>query len=111
MKTSETLKVTTPSATEIVMTRTFDAQHQLVFDAFTKPELIRRWIGRHGDDMTACDVDLRVGGAYRYEFYLCADEHGQRSMFCETGTFRKIDPPVRIVCTESFDDYPGAAVT
>lgn len=46
-------------------TRTFDVPRQLVFDAFTKPELIRRWIDRDGDEMTVCDVDLRVGGAYR----------------------------------------------
>ncbi len=101
------LQVTTPSATEIVMTRTFDAPRQLVFDAFTRPELIRRWIGRPGDEMTVCDVDLRVGGAYRYEFHLRVDEHGRRDTFREIGTFLEIDPPERIVATESFDNYPG----
>jgi uncharacterized protein YndB with AHSA1/START domain len=105
-----TLQVTTPSATEIVMTRTFDAPRQLVFDAFTRPELLRRWLGRQGDEMTVCDVDLRVGGAYRYVFHLRPDEQGRRDTFRETGTFREIDPPQRVVCTESFDDYPGETV-
>ena len=111
-----TLHVTTPSATEIVMTRTFAAPRRLVFDAFTRPELLRRWLGRPGDEMTVCEVDLRVGGAYRYVFHLRADEHGPRgetgmgATFREIGTFREIDPPARIVCTESFDDYPGETV-
>jgi len=109
----ETRQVTTPSATEIVMTRTFAAPRQLVFDAFTKPELIRRWLGRRGDEMIVCDVDLRVGGAYRYVWRLRANEHGRRGergvvgTFRELGTFREVDPPERVVCTESFDDYPG----
>ena len=113
MNATRTLQVTTPSATEIVMTRTFDAPRRLVFDAFTKPELIRRWIGRQGDEMTVCDVDLRVGGAYHYAWHLRSDEPGRRDeagmggTFREIGRFREIDPPERVVCTESFDDYPG----
>lgn len=110
------LRVTTPSPREIEMTRAFDAPRQLVFDAFTRPELLRRWLGRDGDEMTVCDVDLRVGGAYRYVFRLRAEEHGRSgesgmgSTFRETGTFREIDPPERLVCTESFDDYPGETI-
>jgi uncharacterized protein YndB with AHSA1/START domain len=98
------------------MTRTFDAPRRLVFDAYTRSELIRRWIGRPGDEMTVCDVDLRVGGAYRYVWQLRAEEQGRRGemamggTFREVGTFREIDPPERIVCTESFGDYPGEAV-
>jgi len=116
MNTTKTLQVTTPSPREIVMTRTFHARRQLGFDAFTKPELIRGWLGRRGDEMTVCDVDLRAGGAYRYVWHLRADEHGRRgetgmgATFREIGTFREIDPPERVICTESFDDYPGEAV-
>lgn len=105
MSTSGSLRVTTPSATEIAMTRTFEAPRVLVFDAFTRPELLRRWIGRPGDVMTVCEVDLRAGGEYRYVFTLRT-----RETFRETGTFREVAPPERIVSTESFDDYPGETV-
>src|SRR5712692_1806560 len=62
-----TLKVTTPSDREIAMTRVFDAPRRLVFDACTKPELVKRWLlGPPGWSMPVCEVDLQVGGAYRY---------------------------------------------
>src|ERR1051326_1602360 len=61
------LKVTTPTDREIVMTRTFDAPRELVFEALTKPELITRWFGVFGGwSLAMCKVDLRVGGAYRF---------------------------------------------
>jgi uncharacterized protein YndB with AHSA1/START domain len=61
------LEVTLPSEREIVMTRVLDAPARLVFDAFTKPELIRRWLlGPDGFSMSVCDVDLRVGGKFHY---------------------------------------------
>jgi uncharacterized protein YndB with AHSA1/START domain len=116
MSTPEILQVTTPSATEIAMTRTFAAPRQLVFDAFTRPELLRRWLGRPGDEMTVCEVELRVGGTYRYEFELRADEPdagGEKApgrTFRENGKFREVDPPQRLVSTERFDDYPGETV-
>ena len=105
MDASRTLHLTTPSATEIVMTRTFDAPRRLVFDAFTRPELLRRWIGRAGDEMTVCEVDLRVGGAYHYEWIL-----KEGDIFREMGTFRELDPPDRIVSSEAFDKYSGETV-
>jgi len=64
---TKTLKVTAHGDREIVMTREFDAPRNLVFDAFTKPELIRQWLsGPPGWSMPVCEVDLRVGGKYRY---------------------------------------------
>ena len=62
MKNTGTLKVTTPTDREIVLTRVFDAPRQLVWDAFTKPELLRRWFGPRGHSLPVCDVDLRAGG-------------------------------------------------
>ena len=60
MKNTGTLQVTTPGDREIVMTRVFDAPRNLVWDAFTKPELLKRWFGPRGWSMVACEVDLRV---------------------------------------------------
>src|SRR6267378_1311447 len=66
MKTAA-LKVTTPSERELVMTRDFDAPRGMVFDALTKPELVQRWLlGPPGWTMPVCEIDLRVGGKYRY---------------------------------------------
>ncbi len=66
MKTAETLTVTTPSDREIVMTRVFNAPRRLVFDAHTKPELVKRWLlGPPGWSMPVCEIDLRVGRAAR----------------------------------------------
>ena len=61
------LKVTMPSDREIAMTRVFDAPRTLVFDAHTKPELVKRWLlGPPGWTMPVCEIDLRVGGKYRW---------------------------------------------
>ena len=63
----DTFQISTPSDREIRITRDFDAPRQLVFDAFTKPELVRRWLLRPpGWTMPICKIDLSVGGAYRY---------------------------------------------
>ena len=62
----KTLKITTPSDLEIAMTRMFDAPRHLVFDAMTTPEHVRRWLGCVEMPMTVCEIDLRVGGAYRF---------------------------------------------
>jgi uncharacterized protein YndB with AHSA1/START domain len=97
---SNTLKVTLPSDLEIVMTRLFDAPRQLVFDAFTRPEMIKQWFGRRGDTLPVCEVDLRPGGRFRYVWAL--REGGEMGM---GGEFRDVVPPERIVHTEVFDDY------
>ena len=106
MKTAETLTVTTPSDREIVMTRVFDAPRRLVFDAHTKPELVQRWLlGPPGWSMPVCEIDLRVGGKYRYVWRRDADGT-QMGM---GGVYREIVAPERIVNTERFDEawYPG----
>ena len=62
MKSTGTLKVTTPTGREIVLTRVFDAPRRLVFDAFTKPDLLKRWFGPRGWSLVVCEVDLKAGG-------------------------------------------------
>jgi uncharacterized protein YndB with AHSA1/START domain len=102
MKNTGTLKVTLPSDREVTLTRVFDAPRHLVFDAFTKPELLKRWFGPRGWSLVVCEVDLRVGGGFR--FVLRSPEGQDMGM---RGTYREITPPERTVHTESFDDYPG----
>ena len=94
---------------EIVMTRVLNAPRNLVFDAFTKPELVRRWLlGPDGWSMPVCEIDLRVGGKYRYVWK--NDKDGMEMGM--GGEFREIVVPERIVSTEKFDQawYPGEAV-
>ena len=102
MKNTGTLKVTTPTDREIVMTRVFDAPRHLVFDAFTKPELLKRWFGPRGWSLVVCEVDLKVGGTFR--FVLRGPDGTEMGM---RGVYREIVPPERSVHMESFDDYPG----
>jgi uncharacterized protein YndB with AHSA1/START domain len=103
------LKVTTPTDREIAMIRVFDAPRRLVFDALTKPELVRQWLlGPPGWSMPVCEIDLRVGGKYRYVWRSDSDgtEMGMG------GVYREIAAPERIVATEKFDQawYAGEAV-
>jgi uncharacterized protein YndB with AHSA1/START domain len=104
----KTLELTTRGDREIVMTRVFDAPRTLIFEAFTKPELVKRWLlGPPGWTMPVCEIDLRVGGAYRY-VWRAAD--GQKMGM--GGVYREIQAPERLVATERFDEawYPGEAV-
>lgn len=95
-----TLKVTTPTDREIVMTRVFDAPRRLVWDAMTKPELIKRWLYKPpGWEMTACEEDPRVGGAFRWEW---AGPDGKTVMVMH-GVYREVVPPERLVRTETFE--------
>jgi uncharacterized protein YndB with AHSA1/START domain len=108
MTETGTLQITTPSEREIVMSRVFEAPRSLVFDAWTKPELLKRWLGvRGGWSMVVCEVDLRVGGAYRFAWR--GPDGAEMGM---GGVYREIVAPERLVATESFDDpwYPGQAV-
>ena len=109
MKSAATLQLTAPGEREIVMTRVLDAPRQLVFDAFTKPELLKQWLlGPPGWSMPVCEIDLRVGGKYRYVWRKDSDgtEMGMG------GVYREIVVPERLVTTERFDEawYPGEAV-
>lgn len=103
------LKLITSGEREIVMTRSFDAPRTLVWEAMTKPELIRRWLlGPDGWSMPVCEVDLRVGGKYRYVWR--RDSNGEEMGM--GGEFREIVAPRRLVATEKFDQawYPGEAI-
>src|SRR6202047_3885288 len=109
MENHGSLRITTQGDRAIVMTREFNAPRRLVFDAFTKPELVKQWLlGPPGWSMPVCEIDLRVGGAYRYVWRhtVKGNEMGMG------GVYREIAAPVRIVATEKFDDawYPGEAV-
>jgi uncharacterized protein YndB with AHSA1/START domain len=101
---SETFHVTTPSDQEIRMTRLFSAPRQLVFDAMTQPEHVRQWWGRLGDgySVPVCEIDLRVGGRWRF-----VNRHpkGEAVFY---GEYREITPPDRLVFTEIFADYPDS---
>jgi uncharacterized protein (TIGR03086 family) len=102
------LRVTTPTDTDIVLTRMFDAPRRLVFDALTRPELIVRWHGPRAWPLVVCEVDLRVGGAWR--FVSRGPDGAEMGM---SGVYREIDAPDRLVHTESFDgsDAGEAVVT
>ena len=102
MKNTGTLKVTTPTDREIVLTRVFDAPRRLVFDAFSKPELLKRWFGPRGWSLVVCEVDFQVGGGFR--FVLRGPDGKDMGM---RGVYLEIVPPERSVHMESFDDYPG----
>ncbi len=104
----ESFQVSTPTDLEIEITRDFHAPRQLVFDAFTKPELVRRWLlGPEGWTMPVCEIELCVGGKYRYVW----TKEGVKDM-AMGGMFREVDAPGRLVATERFDEswYPGEAL-
>jgi uncharacterized protein YndB with AHSA1/START domain len=103
------LKVTARGEREIVMTRVFNAPRELIFKAFAEPELVKRWLlGPPGWSMPVCEIDLRVGGKYRYVWQ--RDKDGTRMGM--GGVYREIVVPERIVATEEFDEawYAGEAV-
>jgi len=87
------------------MTRLFDAPKQLVFEALTKPEHVKRWWGILSDEysVTVCEIDLRVGGAWRF---VGRGPEGQYPSFY--GVYREIAPPDRLVYTEIFEPFPDA---
>ncbi len=94
------LMVTMPNDLEIEMVRQFTAPRRLVFDAWTKPALLQRWM--HGPDnwsFAVCEVDLRVGGRFRYVWRSPDGEEMGMS-----GEFREVVPPERLVSMEHFDE-------
>lgn len=107
MTSTRTLQVTTPTEQEIVLTRTFDAPRHLLFDAWTRPELLRRWHGARGWNLVVCEVDLRVAGAWRF-----VSRGPDGTTMGQRGVYREIVPPDRLVFTEVFDDqsYPGESL-
>src|SRR5512144_2450262 len=92
----ESFKLSTPTDLEIVVERDFNAPRELVFEAFTKPELVRRWLlGPDGWTMPVCEIDLRVGGAWRVVWR--RDDGRELEL---TGVYRDVKAPERIVNTE-----------
>ncbi len=103
MKDKEKLLVTTPTDRELVMSRVFNAPRSLVFDALTKPELLKCWYGPSGWSLTVCEIDLRVGGAWRF-----VSRRPDGKEIGQLGVYREVAPPERIVNTESWEDWnPG----
>ena len=96
------------SDTEIVIARTFRAPAHIVFDAWTKPEYVKRWWAplSRGVTMAQCDADVRPGGAYRYVL-----ARGKAERFAFSGKYLEIARPTRLVYTQSFEPIPdGEAV-
>ena len=103
MTTSHSAKVTLPADRQILITREFDAPKELVYQAFTTPELVRRWWHAKRGEMTVAEIDLRVGGAWRYVMVtpdgMEVGVHGE---------YREIVPNERIVSTEAYEGIPDA---
>jgi uncharacterized protein YndB with AHSA1/START domain len=101
------LAVSTPTDREIVLKRVFAAPRRLVFDAWTKPGLLMRWFGARGWNLVVCEIDLRVGGAWRF-----VSRGPDGTEMGQGGVYRVILPPDRLVYTELFDDqsYPGESL-
>jgi uncharacterized protein YndB with AHSA1/START domain len=102
---SGTFTVTTPSDCEIQLSRVFDAPRQLVFEALTRPEHIKRWWGCLGDgySVPVCEVDLRPGGKWRF---VNRHPQGEAEFY---GVYREIVPPERLVYTEIYAPFPDGS--
>jgi uncharacterized protein YndB with AHSA1/START domain len=101
MATSGTARVTLPADNQILITREFDAPRRLVWRAYTEPELIKRWWAGERGQVTSVEVDLRVGGRWRYVMTANA---GFEVAF--HGEYREIAEPERLVNTEAFEGIP-----
>lgn len=98
--------VSTPSATEVVLRRGFSAPRRLVFDALTRPELLRRWHGAREWELVVCEVDLRPGGAWRF-----VSRGPGGTVMGMRGVYREVEAPERLVQTEVHDGWDeGAAL-
>lgn len=95
--------VTLPSDTEILITRSFEAPRWLVWDAMTTPRHLLRWWGPHWSPLVSCEIDLRIGGTWRY---VSRDADGAE--FAWHGTYHDIVAPKRIQSTEVFEGFPDA---
>lgn len=98
------LTITTPTDRTVTLTRVFDSPRSRVFDCYTKPELVRRWLlGPPGWTFLVCEIDLRVGGSYRYVW-----QNTDGASMGMRGVYREIVPPERIVDAQLFDeDWTG----
>jgi uncharacterized protein YndB with AHSA1/START domain len=106
---ADTFRVAAVGDQDIEIQRSFHAPRRLVFDAWTKPELVKRWLGvRAGWTFAVCEIDLRVGGAYRFVWR----QEAKGLEMGMGGIYKEVVIPARTVCTEMFDDawYAGAAI-
>jgi uncharacterized protein YndB with AHSA1/START domain len=103
------VKIVPSGDRDLVMTRAFDAPRKLVYDAHTKPELVRQWLlGPPGWSMPVCDMDVRVGGTYRWVWR----HDTNKTEMGMGGVYREVKTPERLVSTEKFDEawYPGESL-
>ena len=100
----DSFQVSTPSDEEIRMTRLFNAPPELVFEVMSKPEHVKQWWGQLGEgySVPVCEIDLRVGGKWRF-----VNRHPKGEV-CFYGEYREIDAPGRLVFTEIFEQFPDA---
>jgi uncharacterized protein YndB with AHSA1/START domain len=110
MATIDKAQVTLPSDSEVKVVRSFRAPRAMVYRAYTEPQLLQRWLlGPPGWSMPVCEMDVRVGGSFRWQWQ--SDDGEQQFGF--SGTFREVQPPARLVHTEAYDpgtvggSYPG----
>ena len=110
MATIDKAQVTLPSDSEVKVVRSFRAPRAMVYRAYTEPQLLQRWLlGPPGWSMPVCEMDVRVGGSFRWQWQ--SDDGAQQFGF--SGTFREVQPPARLVHTEAYDPgtvgggYPG----
>jgi uncharacterized protein YndB with AHSA1/START domain len=98
---SGTATVTLPTDEQILITREFDAPRQLVYRAWTTPDLVKRWWNAKRGEVTTCEIDLRVGGTWRY---VMVTDDGTEVGF--HGEYREIVPDERVVSTETYEGLP-----
>ena len=103
MTSSGSAVVTLPADEQILITREFGAPRHLVYEAWTTPELVRRWWTAGRGEMTVCEIDLRLGGAWRYAMLANGDVE-----VAFHGEYREIVPNERIVSTEVYEGIPDA---
>ena len=106
MATDGTARVTLPADNQILITREFDAPRHLVWRAYTEPELIKRWWAGRKGTVTSVDVDLRIGGQWRY--VMTANDGFEVAFH---GEFRMIDAPSLLINTEAFEGVPDPEAT
>ncbi len=106
-KNTESFAATARGEDEIVLTRLFDAPRHLVIEAMTKPEHVRQWWGRLGEgyDVPVCEIDLRVGGKWRF-----VNRHPKGEAAFH-GEYLELNPPDRVVFTEIFEQFPDSPST
>jgi uncharacterized protein YndB with AHSA1/START domain len=105
MNTPDSVTIATPTDREVVVTRAFDAPRALVFDAYTQPDLLKRWYGAPGRSLVVCEIDLRVGGAYHFVW----QGPGRKDVGMR-GVHREVVRPERLVRTETWEDWDAGEI-